>query len=408
MRGWPAATAVILLASACGPSEPIEMGQDGAGDTGTPAAQMAPSCAELTDESPVDGPLADDEEVAEAQRARAEYGLASDAQTTADVMVSTDEDDWAFGFPLSEDEQDEIMARGTDEQASAEEVRAWAVEERREDFAGLWLDQPTGGTLHVAFAAEVDQHREDVHGRFGEQIRVEAADHSLAELEAVADDITAAAEPDHDAEPAPGQILGWGVHEQVNRVSVSVLGGDDQALADLSARYGADTVCLDVQEPPEPYDPDGQLMHLAKVDGWREGLAADGVYRLAEVAPDRDTAQQAWEDIVPSDLPERTGAPEEPGVYGHLDEVDFESQVIVIWSSGESGTCPEWLSDLDVTGADDFRMEIDTASVGACTDDFNPYRMIVAVERDRVPEANSPPITNPDAQETLATYPHQP
>ena len=36
----------------------------------------------------------------------------------------------------------------------------------------------------------------------------------------------------------------------------------------------------------------------------------------------------------------------EYGAVGDLDDVDFARQVLVIWSSGESSGCPNWLQNI--------------------------------------------------------------
>lgn len=89
---------------------------------------------------------------------------------------------------------------------------------------------------------------------------------------------------------------------------------------------------------------------IAKVEGWAPSAVAafDGAqpFAVVEVVFDRESAEKALRDTIPDDLEQRTGEPRNPGLYGSLDAVDFESHAIVLWSSGESGTCPGWLADL--------------------------------------------------------------
>jgi hypothetical protein len=135
---------------------------------------------------------------------------------------------------------------------------------------------------------------------------------------------------------------------------------------------------------------------LAKADGWREGLVerfdGDMPFALVEIAFDRATAELAWAENVPDGLPRRDGRPEQPGRYGDLDAVDFSTHAVVVWSSGQSGTCPAWLADISTR---DDAVEIHTAQSGQiCTDDYRPYRMLLAVERDRLPDPDEFPVSN--------------
>lgn len=127
---------------------------------------------------------------------------------------------------------------------------------------------------------------------------------------------------------------------------------------------------------------------LAKTDGFRDGLEFEDVpWALLEVAGDRATAERAWAENVPADLPERDGRPARSGRYGSLDDVDFDRQVLVVWHAGQSGTCPAWLQDVR-TDREGVHVTLDsTASEHeGCTDDYRGYRMVLAVDRDRLPD----------------------
>ncbi len=127
---------------------------------------------------------------------------------------------------------------------------------------------------------------------------------------------------------------------------------------------------------------------LAKAEGWRAGLAdaAGQPHMLLEVAADAELAQRAWDDNVPDSLVEADGEPDQPGIYADLDDVDLDQKVVVVLSSGESSTCPVWVEDLSTV---DDHLEVMLASVApadqGCTDDYQPYRLVLAVDRDRLP-----------------------
>ncbi|MFW6194953.1 MAG: hypothetical protein ACOC5M_00335 [Chloroflexota bacterium] len=153
---------------------------------------------------------------------------------------------------------------------------------------------------------------------------------------------------------------------------------------------------------------DDSFVPLMKAEGWRPELeeprlsGSRPAFAVVEIAFDRETAERAWAENVEPSLPRRSGTPEEPGIYGDLEQVDLEKEAIIVWSSGESSSCPAWLADINVT--DDARVTIQieddtggwfgTDLFAACTDDYNPYRMIVAVDRGSLPAPDDLPTEN--------------
>lgn len=351
------AVALMLVAAGCGDPDGIGVGDSGDGGDQVGAGELAPECAALEADIDGDEPVSDDE------------------------AVSEDEDRPAEGDPARD----------------PSEVNEWARTEASDDFAGLWIDQSAGGVVTVAFADDVDAHREEAQERFGDDVRVVSAERTFAELQEVQEQIhedmqAQSADATDATDPQPGAINSTWVSERINRVGVGVIGGDEDALAELTQRYGADMICLDVFEPPEPMDPDGPVTPLAKAQDWRDDLDPNEVaFAVIEIAFDRETAERAWDDNVPDDLPEADPAEAGPGVYATLDDVDFDEQAVVVWSSGESGSCPGWLADIEANDDGTVRVERGEASAGACTEDFNPYRMVLAVDRDRLPDPEDLP-----------------
>jgi hypothetical protein len=142
-------------------------------------------------------------------------------------------------------------------------------------------------------------------------------------------------------------------------------------------------------------DADDGVVVLAKADGWRDGLqeAAGHPYILMEVATSPGSAEQAWSDNVPMTLTKGDGDPAHPGVYETLEAVDLDQQAVVVFSSGQSGTCPVWVRSVSTTGG---RVEVVLASTAgegqACTDDFQPYRLVLAVDLHRLPSPDELPV----------------
>lgn len=136
----------------------------------------------------------------------------------------------------------------------------------------------------------------------------------------------------------------------------------------------------------------GPVIPLMKAEGFRSDLVGQ-FWSLLEVAYDRATAERAWQASVRPGLEARSGEPLEPGLYGDLDSVDFRTHAVAVWSAGESGWCPGWLGDIRTTGR---RVKVTVAEHmpgDGCTDDYNAYTMVVAIERARLPEKADLPIT---------------
>lgn len=128
----------------------------------------------------------------------------------------------------------------------------------------------------------------------------------------------AQASPRQRRYPEPGTIHSVGRDEQLGRVRMGVTGGDEAALAELTARYGAQRICLRRFEPSEPPDIDGPVRPLAKAEEWRAGLDGLGdAVALVEIAYDRAAAERAWAANVPGDLPRDVDDAAAPGRDRH-------------------------------------------------------------------------------------------
>lgn len=135
------------------------------------------------------------------------------------------------------------------------------------------------------------------------------------------------------------------VDESRRRVSVQVVAGDRGRLAELTQGYDAGDLCFGPYHPPQPPGPEGPVLPLAKIDelqpSRREREAEWTRFALAEIAFDAATAKRVWAE--------------------HLGPV--------------------------------------------CTDDGDRYRMLLAVDRDRLPEPSDLPLDTvegvPDARRFL-------
>jgi len=98
-----------------------------------------------------------------------------------------------------------------------------------------------------------------------------------------------------------------------------------------------------------------------------------------------------WDDVVDENLPKASGDPITSGIYGSLDDVDFDSQVVALFSSGESGTCPSFLSGLSSDGAAIAATTTTVSESDICTSDYRPFAQVVAVDKNDVPAADKLP-----------------
>jgi hypothetical protein len=268
-----------------------------------------------------------------------------------------------------------------------EAARSWAVTEARDHFAGVWLDVDHGATV-IAFTDDVEAYADEVRERFGAGWWVVTAAHTEAELEAAQRGVVARMGGDGTR---PGDVVGSGIRTDHGVVTVEVVGGDGAVLADLAAQLDHPAICFELLDPPPTYDEDGAVRTLATIGGWRADLDHPG-HALLEIAHDRAAGERAFAENVPEGL-EPSGRDEvwEDGLHADLATVDWGREVVVVWSAGRSGSCPEWISDVVVEDGS-VRVAAASPSQGACTADYDPYRAVLAVERDRLPAAEDLPL----------------
>ena len=137
---------------------------------------------------------------------------------------------------------------------------------------------------------------------------------------------------------------------------------------------------------------------LAKLDGWRPGvdpaeIPGSAGFAVLELAYDEADARALWDATVPDGLPDASGSPAVAGIYGDLADLDLTTQVLGVWSSGQSGSCPGWLGSVDTSDGEVAVVEVQDLQGGdGCTDDYNPYSQVVVLGRDQVPAAESLPV----------------
>ncbi len=296
-------------------------------------------------------------------------------------------------LPTGADPVDDLVTtneepRPGDGAAAIEAARQWAQREARDHFAGVWMDQDHEAAV-IAFTDDVDAYAAQVRDRFGAGWWVVTADHTEAELDAAHADVISRMEGGVDGTP-PGTIVGSGIDTRRGLVTVEVVGGDDVALGEHAAPLDHPAICFEILDPPPAYDSDGPVRTLATADGWRAGLDHPG-YELLEIAYDRETAERAFADNVPEGLPHGDGDPWRDGLHADLDTVDWDREVIAVWSGGRSGSCPSWVDDVDLDHGT-VLVRSASPSQGGCTADFNAFRTVLAIDRDRLPPVEALPL----------------
>lgn len=108
-----------------------------------------------------------------------------------------------------------------------------------------------------------------------------------------------------------------------------------------------------------------------------------------ELALDQDTAERLWEEHVPDDLPRRDGEAYRVGIHGDLDSVDFDTQAIALWWGSEA-TCPQSVTDVQSSGQATVELHT-TEEEPTCRDVEIPFRMVLAIDRDRLPDGSQLP-----------------
>ena len=145
------------------------------------------------------------------------------------------------------------------------------------------------------------------------------------------------------------------------------------------------------------FETDEALLPLARAEGWRADQHDERIDASLELAYDLETAERAWLENAPDESVSSSSSTG-PGLYGSLADVDFQTQAVVVWSSGDAGdACANWLANVHTRVSDgDASVHVEIGSneprSGVCPAVLKHYRMILAVDRDRLPDPEHLPI----------------
>ncbi len=261
-----------------------------------------------------------------------------------------------------------------------EQVRAWAV--GQPGFEDIWVDRAHNGWISVGFSDDAAARQAELEAEFPGvgvvAVQVTATDR---ELQALRDQV----------EDALGGSSSWGVGHGVHRgmveVSVSVL--DQDTLVRLAPLAGP-MLCVSGADPAD-----------AIVDG-PQPTGGDG-WRLLGT----DRTGPAYRTGVATTLEQYGDLWAEAGLTGQSPAVDFETEIVIWFGAVYGSSCPVRLDDVavDTEHRVVYGGFVMPGNPTVCTGDANPEAYVVALARDRLPEA--PFAVQLDAEDPPAGAPEE-
>lgn len=226
--------ALVLVGCGGGPGTSVDLGPSSEPPSES-APSMIPPCEKLKGE-PYSPPAA--------EQPPADPAI-TNAQPRPDIAPLESED--------SDPERPRAAVEAPPDMMS--QVQQWAQREAPQHFAGLWFDNDEDATV-IAFTQNVDAYAEQVREQFGAGWWVVAAEHSMAELQQAQSRLREEMGAGWNAggDPEPGTIYASGINVTINRVTLSIIEPDEQRIAELSQRYGADAICLEIEKLPGEED----------------------------------------------------------------------------------------------------------------------------------------------------------
>jgi hypothetical protein len=261
-----------------------------------------------------------------------------------------------------------------------EEVRAWAM--TRPGYQDIWIDLDHNGWISVGFSEDAATRQAELETEFPGvgvvAVEVTATD---SELQALRDEVEAALQG----------LSSWGLGHSVARgmVEVSVPVLDEETLARLAPLAGP-RLCVSGIDPADAV-PDGP--QPTGGEGWRLlGTDRTGPGYRTGVATTPEQYADLWQ---------------EAGLAGEGPPVDFGTEIVIWFGAVYGSGCPIRLDDVVVdTGSQLIHGHfVMPGNPAACNDDANSEAYVVAVPRDRLPEA--PFAVQLDADEPPAGAPEE-
>jgi len=243
-----------------------------------------------------------------------------------------------------------------------EQVRTWA--QNRPGYEDIWIDRDHNGWISVGFSQDAAIRQAELEAEFpGVGVVAVKVPATEAELRALRADVEAALQG----------LPSWGSGHSVSRglVEISVPVLDDGTLARF-APFAGSRLCVDGLDPVDAV-PDGD--QPTEGEGWRLlGNDLTGASYRTGIATTADQYRQLWNQA---------------GLSGELPAVDFTSEVVIWFGAVFGSSCPIRMDDV-VFDLDQHLVHgkfVRPGNPTSCTDDANAEAYVVAVARDRLPDA---------------------
>lgn len=245
-----------------------------------------------------------------------------------------------------------------------EEVMAWAAD--RPGFAEVWVDRDRNGWVVVGVTEELEATRAAAAQAFPDDgVVVVQVERSLDELLALQDEV-------HERSTT---VQGSSSDVRLGRVKLYVPRLTDEVLAELSAEFAGEAVCV---EGGDPADAPGDGPQPLEGDGWRLLAAEQGSSAFAFTTGIATTPEQVDGALRFLEL-------------GDVDvDVDLQSEVVVWFGEAHGSSCPERrLDGITVDDGDEPVLRpviVDPTDPMACTSDLTgAWAFVVAVDRGVLP-----------------------
>jgi len=243
-----------------------------------------------------------------------------------------------------------------------EQVRNWA--QTRPGYEDIWIDRQHNGWISVGFSEDAATRQAELETEFpGVGVVAVAVPATNAELQVLRADVEAVLQG----------LSSWTSSHSVSRgvVEISVPVLDEETLA-LLAPFAGTTLCVDGLDPAEAVLDGDQP---TEGDGWR--LLGDDLtgetYRTG-IATTAGQYGELWDQA---------------GLSGEQPAVDFETEVVIWFGAVYGSSCPIRMDDV-VFNQRQHVVHGEFVLPGnptGCEGDANAQAYVVAVERDRLPQA---------------------
>lgn len=202
----------------------------------SPAA--SPESIPLTDPPSVEPSLSlAERDILEAIRLRRLLGLRNDEAYVRELASDPGAaPSRMYGFPMTPDEDRLVEQRAADMDAVAEVVRKYGAE-HADEWAGLYLETPTGSVVVAQFTGSLDVHRAELRGLLHPNARLEL--HQVrwtsAALKELKDRVRA---EESWFDTIETRLNSLGVDVRANRLKIGIRTNRDDVVPLIAARFG--------------------------------------------------------------------------------------------------------------------------------------------------------------------------